>query len=304
MRASFNDEKTHLNFRSIFARNKLLPSWSYSPEGIIWRLLFGDHERILGESRNDSKKTVSFFCLAEKTGSPLWQNRTLTEPWWVGMEAVHKDVLLLHGFQKPDLPGHYGIFAWNTMDGRELWRNEELTFWFCHGEKVYAYQTLFEKRVGYALELQTGKVVQMFDEGIEELSGLRRSAVQEMPEDRVRFPEILGQGAASDQILSMVEKEISKKELVGAAEFLFENPYLIVNYHLPVRNSSPESLKLENHLAILDSRNGKRAFTEILTSEASAPVPDSFFLREGVLFFVKQQRILTALTLGSSSSKR
>jgi len=266
----------------------------------VWRILFGNADRIVGESRDNDKKTVSFFCLDRQSGRPLWEDRSAKEPWWVGLEAVQKNVVLLHGYQKPDLPGHFGIYAWDLEGAEELWRNEEMTFWFCYGNRVYTYKTLFERRVGYALELRTGEVLETYEEGIEDLFRVRELARKEAPEDELLFPEVAGEGSPPEA-QSLVGKETKNKEIIGEIEYLFQNPYLIMNYHLPNRNSGPESLKLENHLAIIDSRGGKKVFTDILALEASAPVPDSFFVRGGVVFFVKEQKTLLALVLPDSS---
>lgn len=275
--------------------------WSFAPGAVVWRILFGQTNRIVGESRDNDRKKVTFFCLDGRSGRSLWTERSTEEPWWVGLETVQKNVVLLHGFQEPDLPGHFGIYAWDVESGEELWRNDKTTFWFCYRDRVYAYRTLFERRIGYALDLETGDVLETYDEGIEDLFKLRELARKEVPEDTVEFPEKMSGTAPPPEAQSLIERETKNKRIVGGIEYLFQNPYLIMNYHVPGRNSALESLKLENHLAIFDSRRRRKVFGDILALEASAPVPDSFFLRNSVVFFVKEQRKLLAVALPESS---
>jgi len=227
----------------------------------------------------------------------------MNEPWWVGIEAVHQDVVLVHGFEQPDMPGHRGIEAWKLETGEELWRNEETTFWFCYGERVYSYRTLFERRVGYALELRSGTVVETFENGIEELFPVRKLAVEEAGDDQLQFPEPVQADRLSGGLQSFLEREVGNKEVVGGTEYLAAGPYLIMNYHVRSRNSTPESLKLDNHLAIIDTKEGVRLFADVVSRESSAPVPDSFFVRAGFLYFIKDQRTLSALELPGLSDE-
>ncbi len=95
----------------------------------------------------------------------------------------------------------------------------------------------------------------------------------------------------------MLGREVGNREIAGSAEYLIAGPYLVINYHKRSRNSTPESLKLDNHLAIIDAKEGDRLFADVVSRESSAPVPDSFFVRAGFLYFIKDQRTLCALEL-------
>lgn len=221
----------------------------------------------------------------------------MKEPWWVGIETIHQDVILTHAFEQPDMPGHRGIEAWNLESGEELWSNGDLTYWFCFRERVYAYRTLFEKRVGYALDLHSGGIIETYEQGIEELFSVRKLAVEDGLDEQLVFPELATEGQVPAEIQSLFQRETEKKKIVGGIEYAYVDPYVMVNYHIAASNSHPESLKLDNHLAIIDARDGKKVFADLLSHEGSAPVPDSFFLREGSLYYVKDQRSLNALVL-------
>jgi len=54
-------------------REKLKPQWTFSPEGLIWRL-FPVENFIIGECRTIETKTTSFFCIESSTGKVIWEN--------------------------------------------------------------------------------------------------------------------------------------------------------------------------------------------------------------------------------------
>ena len=77
---------------------KLKPTWEYKVDGLIWRVIPAESGKIVGEVRNVTKKATSFFCLNQMTGEVFWEDLKFGERWWIGIEAIHKDVILLHGF--------------------------------------------------------------------------------------------------------------------------------------------------------------------------------------------------------------
>lgn len=281
-----------MNVFSLFSSSKLRPAWSYDATARLWRVLFGERERIVGEARDHEKKLVTFFCLDERMGKPKWENRAMAEPWWMGIEAVHGDTLLLHGFDKPDIPEHRRIFALDLETGAQRWVNEDLTFWFAYQDKVYAHQTLFEKRVGYVLSLETGEILETHNEGVEALFAVRQLAREEDQSGFFLFPSELKRTSHMSEIESIVLKQLRQKDVAGNVEYLQKDPFLLYNYHVRVSEKG-----LENRLMVVDSRKGREYFSDVLARDVSAPVPDSFFVKNATVYFVREQRTLVALPL-------
>jgi len=156
-----------LNSFSFFSKKSLKPSWSYSPQGIIWRILVGKRDHIVGECRDNEQKKATFFCLNGISGQPLWENKGMNEPWWVGIEAVHQDVVLVHGFEQPDMPGHRGIEAWKLETGEELWRNEETTY-----GKLLAFNDSVQLERGMRAEVDKGTPLSVLYRNRDMITGL------------------------------------------------------------------------------------------------------------------------------------
>ena len=85
-------------------KETIAPIWEFTARGIIWRLLLSENGFFVGEERNLESKTVSFFCLDQRSGSPLWNDRTFPEHWWISLEATHKNIVFIHEFVSPDMP--------------------------------------------------------------------------------------------------------------------------------------------------------------------------------------------------------
>jgi len=287
---------------SFLGHDTLEREWTYAAQGSIWRILFSTSGNVVGECRQHEQKTVSFFCLDERSGAVLWQDVRLDEPWWVGIEAVSRDVVLLHEFANPGVPEHKGIIALDVGSGSVLWRNTELTFWFAFNDSVYAYQPKFEKRIGYKLSLRAGAVEEEYGDALDDLYALRTLALNEQQQEDFLFPEILEEDPGNAEIQAIIRKGTKGTPLHGQVEFIRRQSLVLMNYYTPGRSSTPESLVLENRFSIYDLERQSKVFSEILATDAKAPTPDSFFIKGSLVYFIKQHNILTALRLTEKNS--
>lgn len=285
---------------SLFQSDKRTPEWTHTAKGTIWRILFSEGGSIVGECRDQDKKLATFFCVNGQTGQVLWEHGTLEEPWWVGIEAIQGNIVLFHEFAKPDLPQHKKIRAFDVGSGKELWKNDDLTFWFGYKDKLYAYRDLFDGRVGYAMNVHTGEIEETYNDRLGELQTLRRLATDEQHAEDFRFPEPLNVETAEGTVSSIVRKEIRGEQVMGNIEYLKEQGYLLLNYHTQSPGSTIDAPTYENRLAIFDIERGKKIFEETLGRNLKAFVPDSFFLKLPFVYFIKDQQTLTALQLWKS----
>ncbi len=252
---------------------------------------------IVGECRNQEKKSASFFCLDEKSGKPLWQDLRLEEPWWIGIEAIVGTSLLLHTYTAPDMPEHRGIQAIDIETGNLRWRNDDATFWFGFGDRLFGYRDLFEGRVGYEIDLQTGAVTKTYEDSLQELHDLRRRLSEEQSRPELTLPEILAAGEGETKIRSLVNRATRSNKILGNIEFVREDDVLAFNVHIRTRNIAAGSPVFENHLIVYRLSSGKKLFSEVIGQNLKACVPDSFFVRRPRLFYIKDQRTLTSLLL-------
>ena len=285
---------------SFLRSDHLSPEWTFSAGSIIWRLMLAQHGRVVGECRDSENKVASFFCLEMSTGKALWRDLRLDEQWWVGIEAVQKDVVLLHAFAKPDMPEHKGIRAIDAASGAQLWRNDDVSYWFGHDDRVIAYRDFFERRVGYEIDLQSGVLLKTHDTSLEELHALRYQAAEEQSLPEVTLPEIFVEEEADAALAALVVKETKGKELSGKIEYICHNGFLAFNFHVQRRDDTRVPPKLENNLIVYRLPEKKRVFADVIGRNLRGYVPDSFFVKHPFVLFIKDQRVLTALRLWKS----
>jgi len=289
-----------MNLRSIFRSDRLKPEWTYTADGMLWRLFCAKGGRIVGECRDRERKTASFFCLDESTGLPFWKNLQLEEAWWVGIEAILGDALILHSYAKPDMPQHRGIRAFDVATGTLRWRNDESTFWFGVNDRLYAYRDLFEKRVGYELDLNTGAHLRTFEESLHEIDELREQASEIQDRDGVVLPRPFDRESSSPEVQSLFDEALRSALPAGGVDVVQEKDVVAFSYYLHAQSDRSQKPTFENHLCVFRLPGRVRLFSEVINEHLAFPVPDTFFIRGSRLLFLKNQQSLVSLRLWRS----
>ncbi len=273
------------------------PAWTFAPGGIVWRLFVSDDRVIVGEARWQEEKRVEFFGVDELTGLLLWRVASLPDPWWTGLEGLHRGVVLLHGFAEPDMPEHLGVWACDVRDGRRLWEAPDLTFWFAAEGRVYGVRNGFDRRLGVSLDLTSGAVAEEFGESLESLYALRqRSAESEIPSD-VQFPVLLEAAGLPATVAERISRMVPHDRRAGEIEVIQRDDRVVVSFHRRLGAETDAEPRLENRLVMLDARTRKVLFEDVIQHDARAAVPDSFFVKGDQVLFVKDGSTLTALSL-------
>jgi hypothetical protein len=284
------------SFIPLFKEKQLKPVWNFDAGALIWRIFFTSNDLIIGEARTQEKKSTSFFCIDIQSGKPLWKDIGFDEPWWIGIEAVYKKWLVLHGFVRPDMPEHRGIRVIDIESGKLLWRNDGLTFWFIDADKLYAHKYLFEKHIGCELEIQTGAIINEHSDDLDTVQRLRQNVLQRESEHQqdVIFPEVFDENETEADIKTVVKRITEDKAIEGWVEYLSYRGVLILSQYRKTQNKSEPSL-LNNILTVYDLKNEKILYAEMIAKDVPMPSPDSFFVKDDLLFFIKHQTNLMAL---------
>jgi len=280
----------------LFKEKQLKPAWNFDAGTLIWRIFFTSNNIVIGETRNQETRSTSFFCVDLLSGKPLWQNIGFDEPWWIGVEAVHKKWMILHGFVRPDMPEHRGIRVIDIESGKLLWRNDDFSFWFIDDEKLYAHKYLFEKHIGCELDINTGTVLNEQFDSLDVLQNLRQKVLKNEYESQqsVIYSEVFNENEAELVIKTVVKRITEDKALEGWIEYLTYRDILIVSHYRYAQNQTEASL-LNNILSVYALQNEQKLYSEIIADKLNAPSPDSFFVKDDLLFFIKHKTILTAL---------
>jgi len=288
------------DFFPLFRSKQLKPIWEFSPGVLIWRIFISSQNTIVVETRNQEAKTASFFCVDARTGKSLWKEIEFDEPWWIGIETVYDKWIIMHRFARPDMPEHRGIYTVELATGKLLWRNDELTYWFVHDQKLYAYKYIFEKRFGYEIDINTGTVLNEYADNLDVFHELRRKVLQKEPEGMqgTIFSELYIQRQIDSEVASIIQQITGGNALEGGIEYLCQSNILLVSYYR--KGNSSVSATLENIFTVYDIERREKRFNEIIVKGVEVPSPDTFFVKDEFVYFIKNRNTLTALRLWKS----
>jgi len=263
---------------------KLKKKYSYKNKNQIWRLHITDNDKLLIETREtDTELREVFFNLIDiHSGRKIFSDVQFEEKSWIGVETIYKDVLFLHSFAQPDMPGHKKIFAYDLNEQKLLWQNEEFVFQLVHNDKCYA---AFPSMTGIkyvGLDYRTG------EPGEEILSGNEMNLIAEESKkdySLYKFPETYHPlYDINNEIKSIVEERTRNYEVVGNVEYIDFPDALMMNFHFKKANG-----KLKNLFLTIDKKKNKVILKETLNEEANAYAPDSFFVYKNLLLLLKNR---------------
>ncbi|NOX19213.1 MAG: DUF4905 domain-containing protein [Chlorobi bacterium] len=264
---------------------KLKKKYSYKNKNQIWRLHITDSDKLLLETREtETERREVFFNLIDiHSGKTIFADVQFEEKSWIGVEAIYKDVLFLHHFAKPDMPGHKKIFAYDLAGQKLLWQNDEFVFQLVCDDKLYA---AFPSMTGIkyiALNYRTGERV---DEKIlseEEMNKI--AAESEKDYSPYKFPETYHPLYDIDEsVKSIIEEQTRNYEIVGNVEFIDFPDALTMNFHFKKSNG-----KLKNLFLTIDKKKNKVILKETLNDDVNAYAPDSFFVYKNLLLLLKNR---------------
>jgi hypothetical protein len=291
-----------MKIKELFTKSRLKPHMTFSQKGNINRLFLSGNDILVCETRDLQDKEVFFFSLNYVTKEIYLKDFQLDEKWWISIDSLNNDTIYLHTFKRPDMPEPVGIKAVDIRRGSLKWDNMDLIFYFCSDENVYAYKQLFEKRIYYRLNASTGDVEEEYagDSSAFSLSVLkeRQEAGQfrNFRNTEVFSPQSALGGADVSEYLSY---RFNKIDTLGDIEYIRFCDYLIYNFHISgginIKNIS--ETYYSNRLEIYNLETKSITYEDTLNDKVLAYVPDSFFMKGNVLFYIREKKELVIINL-------
>jgi len=277
-------------------KGMLKPSWTFKAKGVIWRVIPSESGHLLTEVRYPDSKQVEFFCIDRESGEALWGERGFGDQWWIGMEGVHREVLYLHGFATPELPEHRQITAVDVRTGEQLWFNGELKFGIAVGESLYATKEMPEGSVVMELDYRTGAILRSWGT---DYQVLREAHIRSLSPaaTTVEFPVPLDAVHSPDSHLTDF---LLDEECIGSVEVVHGNLMIAFNYHKKSDTGVPGETRFDNVLKVFDRTSGRIVYEDHLNAGSVAVVPDSFFVQGEMLYYIRERRSLTAVSLAAT----
>jgi hypothetical protein len=248
----------------------------------IWRILPTELGKLIIEEREKENKQVYFNCLNIESGKKIFKNFQTEEKFWIGIETVYKDVIYFHKFVKPDMPQHTGIIAMDLNEQKILWENFNNSFLFTWKEKVYVFQQNFERRKYFSLDYKSGNLLENFGDDAGKINSVKKELDESDAYAGYLFPISYNSNITVPANLKEVFQKLRNDfTFSGNIEYVLKNDLLLFNFHIV--NSEGN---LSNRFKALDLSSGKYIFEETLIKETRAFAPDSFFVKDDLLFLL------------------
>lgn len=272
---------------------KVKKKYSFTNGKTIWRLIPSGN-KLLIEEMNQDKKQVFFSCLDIETGKNILKNFRPDEKFWVGVEAFENERIYFHRFVKPDLPGHIGIIVYELVRQKILWSREDLVFLFLYENRVFAFLQKFESREFFSLDAESGNLIKKYGENAQEINKLREELqIREYEKYRdYLFPEVYAAGKYPSEVQDCIEEFRQNEVISGPIEFIRYKKVLLLSYH-----TVKDDGKLNNIFRVIDINGGKIIFEDAVNTGITSYIPDSFFIKDNLLFLIKQKTELMAYSL-------
>ncbi len=261
---------------------RIKKKYTYDNGRPIWRILPTETGKLIIEEREKDNKQVYFNCLNIKSGKKIFKNFQLEEKFWIGIETVYNDVIYFHKFVKPDMPQHVGIIAMDLNEQKILWENFNNSFLFIWKEKIYAFQQMFEGRKYFTFDYKSGNLLKDFGDDAGKINELKKELDESDIYAGYLFPVSYNSNITVPANLTEIFQKLRNDfTFSGNIEYVLKNDLLLFNFHIV--NSEGN---LSNRFKALDLSSGKYIFEETLIKETRALAPDSFFIKDDLLFLL------------------
>lgn len=261
---------------------KFKKQFSFSDRNQIWRLMIGDSDKLLIETRNIEAKEVYFNCVDLIKGKSIFKGLQMIEKFWIGIETVYRDIIYFHEFAKPNMPEHKRIIAFDLNKRIVLWKNDELAFLCLIDDKVYCFSKKFEGRNIYSLDYLTGEKMEDLGDDPKLMNDILKTSQSKDDYSDYEYPEIINQNYDSE-FQELVNEELNgifsnKVELISFEDHIF------FNYYVKTKNNL-----LDNKFAVYNIEKKKKVLSDTLNRNLNSFSPDSFFLYKRFLIILKNK---------------
>jgi hypothetical protein len=262
--------------------------YSFSNKRNIWRLIPSESGYLVIEERDLNTKEVFINCLKTADGKVIFKNFQLDEKYWVGIETVNNDIIFFHKFRKPDMPGHKGIYAFDILNKKLIWQNDELIFLLAIDATVYAYQSTFEGRQYFVINYLNGSILEELTD-VREINKLREKSMRNDFVNSFLIPQKFMESDAAIDSKNTLKRLLDGRKIIGDVNWLKYNDYIMYNFHL----ANPKGT-LNNCFEVFDTAKNKIVLKEEINSNLRGPVFESFFMIRDMLFLLieKQQLVV------------
>lgn len=258
---------------------RLVLNFSCSFNSVLWNTVALPDKRILFvENRDETRRKVTFSALRYDSGTFLWKDRELVEPWWAGLLAASADTLLMQRYN-PDNPDKKALIAVDVETFKIQWTAEDFSFDRLLPGAVSGFFGMDDPEL-ITLDLKSGQETASAD-------------LKESPDDEISGPVRpfhYQEGTSYRATVSDYLFRIFGHRPEGHIEYLEIGGKVVISYHIRDENN------LTNYLLVIEE-SGKVMLNEKLGEGLTGLGTDTFFVLSGCLFFVRKKKELLSYQL-------
>ncbi len=284
-----------------FLKKRTKPDWIFR-EGTgksgkkVWRL-FPASGVLVAEFRDVDKKAVGFAGIDLASGSLVWENDQLKEEWWITLNTVYRDTVLLQQFARPDMPTPGKIFALDLHNGKLLWQNQEVSFMSVENGTIHCLKRSFSSESIIGLNLRTGVE--------SEIPSSELPDKNEVPLSELALPEFMEFISGGSQEPTDRDKPVSQMKLIALPIIPSDaiQPTLlrfgqknVFGFYVP-SGKEEKGTTLYNACLVVTNSEGKVLFEDIADKNIYVPLADFYFGVDGRLIYVRNSEEIVGMKL-------
>lgn len=274
---------------------KIQKLYTFTNKKQIWRLLPTNTDKLVIEERDPNSKEAFFSCIEINSGEKIFNKLIIEEKFWIGIEDIYKNVIFFHKFRKPDMPGHKGIIAFDTLSQKILWKNEEYIFLFIYKDELYCYKESAyggETKNYLKLDYKSGELLNSEKIGTD-IINLEEKSRKESYEGYLFTKQFFPEVENNEEIRKIFSDLRNQSVVSGKIDYILFNNMLLFSFH-EILSSGNE---MNNIFNAVDIGKGKVIFVEELNKGVKNFIPDSFFIKDNKLFLLKEKTELVVCSI-------
>ncbi len=259
---------------------KIKKIFRHAKNRTVWRILLNNENLLLIEERDLKSREVFFQCYDLISGKKKFSDLQMENKFWAGVELFEGDIIYFHGYRKPDMPWHQGIYAYSVSKGKIIWSNPDHIFSFGEKENLVCRVQEFENLKYFSIDKLNGETIGEIESA--ELVNQRQETARDNADySRYEFPVAYTPGFMPevDELLSQMLKP--------GERFIETLSYDSVLFYI-VQKTLETGLHSQ-WLRGIDIFSKKFIFDEPLNENLNSFLFDSFFLYSRYLITIKNK---------------
>ncbi|MCS7076508.1 MAG: DUF4905 domain-containing protein [Bacteroidia bacterium] len=264
---------------------------SYSFNGTIWKVRIDAQQSLaVVEVRNGVEYTAYFHIIDLISKTHKVKNWVLHEPWLIGIEDIHNGVLYVHQYRSPEIPEHYGIYAYDVHSQMLLWEQPHFSWFKKTKLTVLAHFITTEGTRSFVEIDPLGRVIQQYGDRVpvhilQEAENMELDAFEQM-----RFPQAVLLDKPENKAYLIFFKTFAPLLKFHYSEYLNLGKNHVLSYYTMNKNGLQTSMN--NYLVIYNEEQQKKLCEVCLAEKVDKFAVDTFYMYQSHLFFVQYPNVL------------